>query len=118
MGSIIPVVFIIFIKKQYIMYLLHGKMKAKAGKSDELVSILLQASTFLSTAQGCKLYVVGKNEQEIDSIYVTEIWDSKEDHNQSLLIQGVRELITRAMPILDGPPAKGQELELLGGIGI
>jgi len=100
------------------MYLLHGKMNAKAGKSDELIDILLQASKFVSTTKGCKLYVVGKDEQEKEAVYVTEIWESKEDHDLSLKIPEVRELIMRAMPILDGAPTKGQELELLGGVGI
>lgn len=51
-------------------------------------------------------------------IYVTEIWDSKEDHDNSLKVEGVRELIMSAMPILDEQPTKGQELEILGGTGI
>jgi len=79
---------------------------------------LLEASKRVSTAKGCKLYVIGKDENDENSVYVTEIWDSKDDHNNSLKVEGVRELIMKAMPILDGQPSKGQEIEILGRAGI
>ncbi len=99
-------------------YFLHGKLTAKSGHQKELADILLKASQLISTADGCKLYVVGQDENEENSVYVTEIWDSKEDHDNSLNVEGVKELITKAIPILDGPPTKGQELEILGATGI
>lgn len=99
-------------------YLLHGKLTAKSGHRKELADILIQASQLVSTAKGCKVYVIGKDENDANSVYVTEIWDSKEDHDNSLKVEGVRELIMKAMPILEGQPTKGQELEILGGTGI
>lgn len=101
-------------------YLLHGKLTAKTGYADELASILLEASKLVSAANGCKLYVVSKNESDPNSVYVTEIWNSKEDHDNSLKVKEVRELIMRAMPIIDQdvPGEKGMELVLLGGAGI
>ncbi|MCF2490737.1 putative quinol monooxygenase [Dyadobacter sp. CY347] len=100
------------------MYLLHGKLNAKAGHAEELANILLEASQLMSTAKGCKVYAVGKDANDLNAVYVTEIWDSKEDHDNSLNVNGVRELIGRAMPIFDGQPSKGQELEILGGAGL
>lgn len=100
------------------MYLLNGKLTAKAGNGKELASILLDASKLVSTAKGCKSYVIGKDQEDLNSVYVIEIWESKEDHDDSLKIEGVRDLIMKAMPILDGQPQKGQELEILGGAGI
>ena len=99
-------------------YLLHGKLTARQGHRDELASILIDASKLVSTAKGCKLYVVGLDKDDNNSVYVTEIWDSKEDHNNSLNVKGVKELITKAIPILDGKPSTGQELEVLGGAGL
>jgi quinol monooxygenase YgiN len=99
-------------------YLLHGKLTAKEGEVEKLASILLEASRLVSTAQGCILYVVGKDQNDPTAVWITEIWDSKEDHDNSLKVEGVRQLIAQALPILDGPPQKGQELELLGGTGI
>ena len=100
------------------MYLLHGKLTAKSGYQEELAKILLEASKLVSTAKGCKVYAIGKDGNDQNSVYVTEIWDSKDDHDNSLNVEGVRELIMKAMPILDGQPTKGQELEILGGAGI
>lgn len=97
------------------MYLLQGKLKAKTGKQKELATILIQASKLVSNAETCKLYVVAKQENDPDHVFITEIWESKTDHDESLNLPGVRDLIMTAMPILDGSPQKGQELEILGG---
>ncbi len=100
------------------MYLLHGKLTAKPEHADELANILLEASNLVSTAKGCKLYVIGKDQNDLNAVYVTEIWDTKNDHDDSVKVEGVKELIMKAMPILDGQPTKGQELEILGGAGL
>ncbi|MGI9541816.1 MAG: putative quinol monooxygenase [Cyclobacteriaceae bacterium] len=99
-------------------YGLHGKLKAKESKGDELAAILLEASQLVAPAKGCHLYIVSKDQNDADAVWVTEVWDSKEDHDNSLTVKGVRELIGQAMPLLDGPPEKGQELTILGGAGL
>lgn len=99
-------------------YLLHGKLKAKSGQGEALSSILLEASRTLTAAKGCELYAISKDPAEPDSVWVTEIWESKEDHDNSLKLDSVKAVIMKAMPILDGMPQKGQELEVLGGLGI
>lgn len=99
-------------------YLLNGKLTAKPGHREALAGILLEASSLVATAKGCCLYVIARDQSDNQSVYVTEIWDSKEDHDQSLKVAGVRELIMKAMPLLEGHPAKGQELEIIGGAGI
>lgn len=99
-------------------YGLHGMLKAKEGKTDELISILLEAADLVSTAEGCHLYIVSKDNQDKSIIWVTEVWNSKEDHNNSLQIKGVKELISKAMPIIDGQLGKGSEFEVIGGAGL
>ncbi|MFK7970075.1 MAG: putative quinol monooxygenase [Bacteroidia bacterium] len=99
-------------------YGLHGKLNATPGNADKLADILLQAAELVSSAQGCHLYVVGRDESDENSVWITEIWDSKEDHDNSLKGDDVRALIGQAMPLLDGMPTKGQELRILGGAGI
>jgi len=94
-------------------YLLQGKLTAKDGQRQALAEILITASKLMATAKGCSLYAVALDEQDANSVYITEIWDSKEDHDNSLKVEGVRELIMTAMPILDGQPQKGQELEII-----
>ena len=89
-------------------YLLHGKLTAADGQTERLAGILLEASRLISTAKGCNP----------TAVWVTEVWDSREDHDQSLHLPGVRELIGQALPILAGTPQKGQELEVIGGTGV
>ncbi|EJF08917.1 MULTISPECIES: putative quinol monooxygenase [Pontibacter] len=99
-------------------YGLHGKLQATAGNGDKLAAILLQAAQLVSTAKGCLLYLVSQDQETPDGVWVTEVWDSKEDHDNSLQVAGVKELIGQAMPLLAGRPEKGQVLEVLGGAGL
>ena len=94
-------------------YLLQGKLTAKDGQRQALAEILIKASKLMTTAKGCQLYAVALDEKDANSVYITEIWDCKEDHDNSLKVEGVRELIMTAMPILEGQPQKGQELEII-----
>ena len=86
--------------------------------NQKLTQILLAASKLVSTVKGCRLYLVSKDKTDNDTIWVTEVWDSKEDHANSLNAEGVKALISQAMPLIDGRPEKGQELEVLGGKGL
>jgi len=99
-------------------YGLHGKLTATEGNRDKLAAILLEAANLVATAKGCQLYFVSIDAEDENAVWVTEAWDSKEDHDNSLKVEGVRELIGQAMPILAGMPQKGQELQILGGAGI
>ncbi len=99
-------------------YALHGKLKTKSGQRDALIQILLDASKSLSGANGCHLYLISKENNDSDSVWVTEVWDSKEDHDNSLKLESVRASISQAMPLIEGQPEKGQELEMVGGKGI
>lgn len=96
---------------------LTGKFRAHAGHVDELVAILLQAARAASTLKGCYLYLVSKDAQDQNGIWVTEVWASKEDHDKSLNLSGTRELIAQALPMIDGRP-ESTSLEVMGGAGI
>ena len=98
-------------------YLYHGKLTAKAGQGQELADILVEASKLVRTLPGSRMYVVSRSADEPEAIFITEIWDSKEDHDHSLKLPGVQELIKKAFPILDGMPGRGQELEIIGETG-
>lgn len=99
-------------------YGLYGKLQAKAGKGAELGEILLKAAKLMENAKGCVLYLVNKEAGNPDSIYIIEVWESKADHDNSLQVPGVGELIKQALPILDEKPTGGTTLEVLGGKGI
>ncbi|GAA4302123.1 antibiotic biosynthesis monooxygenase family protein [Nibribacter koreensis] len=95
-------------------YALLGKMTAQPDQREALLSILLQASHLVSTAKGCHQYLVYKDLQTQDCIWISELWDSVEDHDNSLHLPGCRDLIMQAMPLLAGKPEK-IELSLAGG---
>lgn len=99
-------------------YGLSIKFKSTEGNEERLSSILLKASELVSTAKGCQLYLVSLDNEESNTVWTTEIWDSKEDHDHSLSIIGVKELISQAMPLLAAPPEKTKEIKILGGYGI
>ena len=97
-------------------YGLHSSLQAKKGKGDELAAILLQAAELMHQVAGCYLYLVSKDTNQADCIWVSELWDSKGTHDNSLKMENVRTLIGKAMPLLDGPPQKGSEFEVIGGL--
>lgn len=99
-------------------YGLHGCLTAKAGEAIALSRILLQAAKLMEKTKGCELYMVSVDKDDPNAIWVTEIWKSKTDHDASLKQEAVRDLIAKAMPLLDDAPQKGQELNILGGLGV
>ncbi len=99
-------------------YGLYGKLQAQAGKGKELGDILLKAAKLMENAKGCILYIVNKEVGDSDGIYIFEVWESKQDHDDSLKVVGLGELIKQALPILEGKPTGGTTLEVLGGKGI
>ena len=98
-------------------YGLTGKFQAKEGKANELVFTLLQASRLASKAKGCNLYVVSQDNENKSMISVYEVWDTKEDHDNALNMQGAKELIDKATSFIEGTPA-AITLEVIGGKGI
>lgn len=99
-------------------YLVQVKFIARPGRQQELASILLQAAELLKQTGNCKVYAVAKDIEEPNAVYVTEVWENKAAHDDSLNNPNVLALIVQAMPLLDGKPAKGQELDIIGGLGI
>jgi quinol monooxygenase YgiN len=97
-------------------YGLHGKLIAKLGLRDDLVAILLEAGKLVMAECNCELYLVSKNTGDKQTIWVTEVWRDKKDHDESLNNAAVLALIQRALPILAEQPSGGMELEVMGGL--
>jgi quinol monooxygenase YgiN len=62
----------------------YGKAIAKEGKSDGLVEILLAAAADLGDDPGCELYLVNRQVDEPEIIWITELWRSQDDLDASL----------------------------------
>lgn len=95
-----------------------GKLTAQPGKAGELLDIMLKAADAVSQAEGCMKYIIGRDEENENIIWIYEMWTSKTHHRNSLQLESVRELITQAIPLLDGQPEPGVSFEIMGGTGI
>lgn len=99
------------------MYAMAGKLFAQPGKRDAFVEILLRAAQTVGELPGCRLYAVNEDLADETCIWVLEIWEDKDAHDQSLQNERVRALISEARPLMAGAP-QGSELKVVGGHGL
>lgn len=93
-----------------------GSMKTKPGHRNDVVAILLNGADGLRQA-GCDLYIVSVSDADDVTIWVSEVWPSKEQHDGSLQLPETRVAIGNAMPMLTGE-FTSQELTVVGGLGV
>jgi len=79
------------------MYGLIGKMTALPGKRDELIRIIISAT---SKMPGCLSYIVAKDASDADAIWINEAWESKASHDASLSLPQVKESIAKGRPLI------------------
>jgi quinol monooxygenase YgiN len=99
------------------MFGMHGCFKAQPGQGDALAAILLEAAEALRADERCFLYVVSRDLDQPDMIWVTEAWTDREAHDASLRAPGTPEMIARARPLIAGIDGRA-EFEPLGGKGL
>lgn len=103
-------------EKKNMKYGMQAVMTAQTGKGSELAEIMLKASKIVADAKGCEIYIVQVSTVDDDKILITEVWESQEAHKASLSIPEVREIISKARPLIkdmEHSPAKP-----LGGKGL
>lgn len=96
------------------MYGLIGRFLAAEGKREELIAILLEQDGGM---EGCLSYVVARDPADPNGIWISEVWDSAENHKASLTLPSVQDAITRARPLIAGFD-QHFETEPVGGIGL
>lgn len=96
------------------MYGLIGKMKVAPGQRAALTTILLKG---VSGMPGCLSYVVAQDPTDEDAIWVTEVWESKDQHQSSLSLLSVQHAISLGRPLITG---FGERFETkpIGGHGL
>ena len=92
-----------------------GKLVAHPGRRDELVELLMSAVSELKKTDGCELYVVSREVDDRNTIWVVEAWDEAA-HRASLDMPEVRAVIERGMPLI--AEVDGVKLEPVGGVGL
>src|SRR2546421_6424765 len=78
------------------------KFTTQPGQRDALVEHLLSAAAFIEKAAGCELYIINTSPTEPESVWVTEVWRSQEEHDASLTIEGAQAAIKQVLPLLAG----------------
>jgi len=93
----------------------YGTSVAHPGRGDELAQHLLAAAAELESDPGCELYLVNRQRDAPDTIWITELWRSQADLDgavqnikDSPQVAAVRDLVESWEMV---------ELELLGGKG-
>ncbi|WP_315386037.1 putative quinol monooxygenase [uncultured Stenotrophomonas sp.] len=96
------------------MYGLIGKMLTAPGQRDFVIDILLKGTEAMP---GCRSYIVARDPADENAIWITEAWDSQEQHRASLALPSVQQAIAEARPHITGfgerfetEPAGGQGL--------
>jgi quinol monooxygenase YgiN len=96
------------------MYGLIGKMKVTPGQRDNIISFLLQSGEAMP---GCLNYIVAIDPTDESGIWITEIWDKKESHANSLKLPAVQAAIAKAKPHITGFGPR-YETTPMGGFGL
>lgn len=96
------------------MYGLIGKMTAQPDQREALATILLEGTTEMP---GCLSYVVARDPNDADALWITEVWDTQESHQASLSLPAVQAAIARGMPLIAG---MGDQTvtQPIGGVGL
>lgn len=79
------------------MYGRIGRFSAVPGQRERLVTLLLQGSVDMP---GCRSYVVARDPNDADAVWVTEVWDAAASHRASLALPGVQAAIAEARPLI------------------
>jgi quinol monooxygenase YgiN len=95
------------------MYALIGKFTATAGNQAALAKQLLSAAAAMENVPGCLQYLVYQD--DTNGVWVSELWTTKEDHDASLQLPGIPELIAQTRPLIAG--TESFPIRLVGGHG-
>jgi quinol monooxygenase YgiN len=76
-----------------------GKIVAVSGKREEVMASIMEG---IRNMPGCLSYIVAKDASNADAIWISEVWDSKASHDQSLSLPFVKVAIAKNRPLIAG----------------
>lgn len=88
-----------------------------AEKMYGLIGKMIAVDYGAANMPGCISYIVAKDLKEADGIWVTEVWDSKESHANSLELPAVKDAIAKGRPMIKSFDIY-HETEPVGGQGL
>jgi quinol monooxygenase YgiN len=91
-----------------------GRMFATPGQRDALIAILLDGT---KSMPGCLSYIIAKDGEDADALWITEVWDSEASHDASLELPAVQAAITKGRSLI-AKMDTGAVTVPVGGIGL
>jgi quinol monooxygenase YgiN len=82
----------------------HSRLRAQAGKRDELVAKFLEVTDMQRDNPACELMLVSSSPEEDDVVFLTEIWTSAEDHERARQSPEVQAWAAEMPSLVAGPP--------------
>ena len=95
-------------------FALINKLTAKPGQRDRVVEILLESGKAFDDNPACLMYLVAESVDEDNVIWVSDLWTSREPHDEALQRPEIRPFVNEAMPLLEGMPEQ-IEVRPVGG---
>jgi quinol monooxygenase YgiN len=97
-------------------YGFRATMTARSGKGDELVALLLGATSGdgPATSEDCVLFLVGRSASNPDVIHVTEGWTSKEAHARNFAGDHAQAFTAKIGPLVAGEARYEDEVPISG----
>jgi quinol monooxygenase YgiN len=96
------------------MYGLISKLNTVPGQRDALAAILVEGT---QTMPGCLSYVIASDPADDNALWITEVWDSQESHQASLLLPAVQAAVAKGRTMIAGFGSRVETVPT-GGYGI
>jgi quinol monooxygenase YgiN len=96
-------------------YGFRATMIARPGKGDELIDLLLSATTEGSGAsEHCVVFLVGRSASNHDVVHVTEGWTTQDAHAANFASEKAQAFVARIAPLLAEAPQYQDEVPVGG----
>ena len=83
-------------------YGFRATMTAHLGKGDELLNLLLSATTDgPAVNDACVVFLVGRSASNGDVVHVTEGWTTREAHAENFASEQAKAFTARIVPLID-----------------
>ncbi len=96
------------------MFGLIGKMTATPGNRAALAKILLEGTKDMP---GCLSYIIAEDPSNEEDLWITEVWESQEQHEASLSLPAVQRAIAEGRHMIAGMSNRTETIPL-GGAGL
>lgn len=89
------------------MYGLIVSIQAVVGQRDTLISILHDG---MKDLPGCIYHTLAKDKADENLIWISEAWESQDDHSAALQLPSVQEAIAQGRPLIAGMPTRAETI--------